>query len=77
VRFSYSDLARANLRGLDLTGVDFTGAYLFLARFKGADLSRAVGLTEYQLSLACGMSDTKLPAGMVQPDTWPCPPDVD
>jgi uncharacterized protein YjbI with pentapeptide repeats len=42
-----------------LTGVDFTGAYLFMARFKGADLSGAVGLTEYQLSLACGMSDTK------------------
>jgi hypothetical protein len=29
-----------------------------LARFKGADLSGAVGLTQYQLSLACGMPDT-------------------
>jgi hypothetical protein len=57
--------------------VDFTGAYLFLTHVEGADLSRAVGLTAYQLSLACGTSETKLPSGMVLPDTWPCPPESD
>src|SRR3954471_19789957 len=77
VRFSYADLARANLNGLDLAGVDFTGAYLFLTQVKGADLSRAVGLTQAQLALACGTSETKLPSGMVEPDTWPCPPESD
>src|SRR5215212_3489685 len=77
VRFAYSDLARVKLIGLDLAGVDFTGAYLFLTHVEGADLSRAFGLTAYQLSLACGTSETKLPSGMVPPDTWPCPPESD
>src|SRR3954467_3957820 len=72
VRFNYSDLARATLNGLDLAGVDFTGAYLFLTQLKGADLSRAFGLTQDQLALACGTNETKLPARMVQPDSWPC-----
>src|SRR3712207_6952611 len=36
VRFTYSDLARAELKGLDLAGVDFTGAYLFLTHVEGA-----------------------------------------
>jgi uncharacterized protein YjbI with pentapeptide repeats len=72
VRFNYSDLARATLDGLDLAGVDFTGAYLFLTQLKGADLSRAFGLTQDQLALACGTNEIKLPARMVQPDSWPC-----
>src|SRR3954465_729889 len=72
VRFNYSDLARATLNGLDLAGVDFTGAYLFLTQLKAADLSRAFGLTQDQLALACGTNETKLPARMVQPDSWPC-----
>src|SRR5215218_661328 len=77
VRFTYADLARANLKELDLAGIDFAGAYLFQARLEGADLSRAVGLTQDQLALACGTHETKLPARMVQPDTWPCPPEND
>src|SRR4051794_25545343 len=77
VRFTHADLARANLKELDLAGVDFARAYLFQARLEGADLSRAVGLTQDQLALACGTTETKLPARMVQPDTWPCPPESD
>jgi uncharacterized protein YjbI with pentapeptide repeats len=76
-RFTYAALARADLKKLDLAGVDLTGAYLFLAQLDGADLSRASGLKQDQLSLACGTSETKLPAGMVQPDSWPCRPESD
>ena len=75
VRFSYSVLVRANLNGAAPAGADFTGAYLFLTQLKGADLSHASGLTQEQLSLACGSSDTKLPAAILPPDTWPCAPD--
>ncbi|MFL5531081.1 MAG: pentapeptide repeat-containing protein, partial [Gemmatimonadales bacterium] len=76
-RFTYAALARADLKKLDLAGVDLTGAYLFLAQLDGADLSRASGLKQDQLSLACGTSETKLPAGMAQPDSWPCRPESD
>jgi uncharacterized protein YjbI with pentapeptide repeats len=77
VRFKQSNLARADLKQLDLAGCDFARAYLFHTELEGADLSRAVGLKQDQLSLACGTSETKLPAGMVPPDSWPCQPDSD
>jgi len=49
----------------------FAEAYLFLAQLKGAAQIRAFGLTRDQLSLACGTTDTKLPVGVAEPDTWP------
>jgi len=66
-----------NLEGLDLAGVEFRGAYLFLTQFKAADLSRAVGLTQEQLAIACGTRETKLPVGVPMPSGWPCSPEGD
>ena len=72
VNFSYSNLARADLRGLSLEGADLAGAYLFLTRIDGADMSKAAGLKQEQIDLACGTAETRLPPGLAQPRDWPC-----
>lgn len=58
------DARGAIFRFAFLLGVDFTGANL-----SGADFSRAKGLTNEQLSRACGDEKTRLPLGLVVP---PC-----
>lgn len=73
VSFAYSNLSRSNLIDVHLGNADLTGSYTFLTRIGGADLSQTTGLTNWQLSLACGTSETKLPAGLVAPESWPCP----
>jgi len=73
VNFTYSNLSRADLSGADLGEANFTGSYLFLTRFAGSDLSRATGLIQAQIDIACGSAETKLPAGLTAPSTWPCP----
>ena len=61
------------LRGTTFEGpIDFTDAFLFLARLEGLDLSKATGLEQMQIDLACGDAKTKLPAGLKAPATWPC-----
>ena len=77
VDFSYSNLSRARLIGLDLQGANFTGTYMFLAQIGGSDLSRAVGLTQAQADIACGTAQTKLPDGLSQPKSWPCKEEED
>jgi uncharacterized protein YjbI with pentapeptide repeats len=64
----------ANLAGANLTNATFVGAYLEGANLRGANLSgvnfsgaemdRAQGLSQGQLSAACGDDSTKLPAGL-------------
>ena len=39
---------------------------------RGLDLSTAEGLTTAQLAEACGDAETRLPAGVARPDSWPC-----
>ena len=73
VTFGYSNLARADLRGVDLADSDFTGSYLFLTRLEGADLTKTKGLKEDQLAIACGSAETQLPSGIAAPKSWPCP----
>jgi len=72
VNFSFTNLARARLTGLDLEGANMTGAYLFLTQLGGTNLSRVTGLTQGQLDLACGTPETKLPQGLTRPKSWPC-----
>jgi hypothetical protein len=59
------DLVNADLRGVDLWGADLKGAYL-----RGADLRGALGITQEQINSAIGDATTKLPAGLVVPESW-------
>jgi uncharacterized protein YjbI with pentapeptide repeats len=73
VSFSYSNLSRSNLVGVDLGDADLTGAYTFLTQLSGANLSATKGLAQGQLDIACGSAETQLPPGLAQPAKWPCP----
>ncbi|AVA20703.1 pentapeptide repeat-containing protein [Rhizobium sp. NXC24] len=74
--FSLANLSRAALSGATIKGpVAFSGAFMFLTRIEGLDLSTATGLEQQQINLACGDKATKLPAGLTTPESWPCPPD--
>jgi uncharacterized protein YjbI with pentapeptide repeats len=68
----YANIARADFTEANLEAVDFTGSYTFLTRIEGTDLSKTVGLTQTQLDLACGDTETMLPAGLERPAKWPC-----
>ena len=72
-RFSLANLARADFRGIvPSTSVDFDGAFLFIARLEGLDLSTATGLKQQQIDIACGDEKTLLPDGLMSPAAWPC-----
>lgn len=72
-RFAMANLSRANFHNAEILGsIDFTHAFLFLTRIEGVDLSSATGLTQEQITLACGDDRTKLPQGLQKPEQWPC-----
>lgn len=72
-RFRYSNLARADFRKARFeTAIDFEGAYLYRTRFEGVDLSKAKGIAQWQIDLACGDASTKLPQGINPASGWPC-----
>lgn len=72
-RFAYANLSRAQFTGATIDApVDFTGAFMFLARIEGVDLSAATGLAQAQVDLACGDAQTRLPGGLTPPASWPC-----
>lgn len=72
-RFAMTNLSRATFHNAEMGGsIDFTNAFLFLTRIEGVDLSGATGLTQDQISLACGDNATKLPQGLQKPSEWPC-----
>ena len=74
-QFTSANLARAQLQGAALAGpIDFAGAFLFLTRLEGLDLSAATGLQQMQVDQSCGDDQTKLPQGLSAPTTWPCSP---
>lgn len=71
--FRYANIARADFRFARFeTPIDFSGAYLYRTRMDGVDLSKAIGLAQWQVDMACGDTTTKLPDGLVQPAGWPC-----
>lgn len=72
-RFALVNLSRSTFHNVDISGpVDFTNAFLFLTRVEGVDLSKATGLEQDQIALACGDDRTKLPEGLKTPPSWPC-----
>jgi uncharacterized protein YjbI with pentapeptide repeats len=72
-RFSFANLSRADLSTAIFEGpIEFDGAFLYLTRIEGLDLSAATGLQQAQIDLACGDATTKLPSGLSAPATWPC-----
>lgn len=62
--FSGANLANASLVGGYFSGASFRGANLSGADLSGAELSGARGLTQSQLSTACGDVETELPKGL-------------
>jgi uncharacterized protein YjbI with pentapeptide repeats len=61
---SGSQLIVAKLIGAKLGNAHLSGAHLVGADLTGAILSGARGLTQKQLTSACGSADTKLPEGL-------------
>ncbi|TWF49851.1 pentapeptide repeat-containing protein [Neorhizobium alkalisoli] len=72
-RFSYTNLARADFTDAIFDGpLDFSSSFLFLTKIQGVDLSKATGLDQHQINMACGDAKTKLPPGLSAPYSWPC-----
>lgn len=75
VKFAFANLARARFDGATFSKpLELTGAFLFLTRLDGLDLSASTGLQQAQIDQACGDDKTKLPQGLKQPEGWPCSP---
>ena len=71
--FSYAALARADFRNAKISGtLNFTGSYLYQARFEGVDLSNAIGLKQWQIDMICGDESTKFPEGVTRPEKMEC-----
>ena len=71
-RFNRADFSNVNLKRAIAVGTyfgssNFAGATLTGANFSGADLAIARGLTQSQLNLACGDASTRLPKGKTIP----------
>jgi uncharacterized protein YjbI with pentapeptide repeats len=62
--FSGANLTNASFVGAYLEGASFAGATLTGVNFSGARLARATGLTQRQLSQACGDEATALPGSL-------------
>ncbi|MGC1303030.1 MAG: pentapeptide repeat-containing protein [Caulobacteraceae bacterium] len=62
--FAGADLTNATFVGTFLEGANFRGAHLAGANFSGAEMGRAVGLTQRQLDQACGDAATVTPRGL-------------
>ena len=65
--FAGANLVNASLVGTYLQGANFRGAHLAGANFSGAEMDRAVGLTQAQLAQACGDAATTAPPGLRLP----------
>jgi hypothetical protein len=50
-----------------------TGSGLYLASINGTDLSSVIGLTNEQITQACGDQNTRLPDYLDQAPVWSCP----
>jgi uncharacterized protein YjbI with pentapeptide repeats len=62
--FAGANLTNASFVGTYLQGANFSGAVLEGTNFSGAEMDRATGLSQGQLSRACGDQATRLPRGL-------------
>ena len=70
---SYSNISRSNLINVTIDeNFNIKGSYMFLTRIDGLDLSALQGLEQWQIDMACGNGDTKLPNTLTKPKSWPC-----
>lgn len=77
VNFKFSNLSRANLTETAFSNIiSLKGAYTYLTKIEGLDLSNLNDLEQWQIDMACGNSKTILPTGFAQPKTWPCNSDA-
>jgi uncharacterized protein YjbI with pentapeptide repeats len=72
IRADHADFSDVNfedavLVGGSFNGANFNNANLAKANFSGSDLSTATGLTQTQLTAACGDAETWLPMGLSLP----------
>jgi uncharacterized protein YjbI with pentapeptide repeats len=65
--FTNADMEDGSFVGAWFGGANFKGAKVNGANFSGAYLKSAKGLTQSQLSGACGDGETELPAGLEIP----------
>lgn len=73
VNLNFSNISRANLTGVDIDeNFSLEGAYMFLTRIEGLDLSASKTLKQWQIDMACGNEKTILPEGISAPVSWPC-----
>jgi hypothetical protein len=71
--FEAANLSRVELSKARFAGpINFAGAFLYLTRIEGIDLSAAQGLIQPQVDQACGDEGTVLPRGLKAPPNWPC-----
>lgn len=72
-KFALANLARVDFRTARFDApIDFTNAFFFLVRIEGLDLSKAKGLAQWQIDMACGDAGTVLPQGLTPGADWPC-----
>lgn len=71
-KFALANLARVDFRSSKFDGIDFAGAFFFLVRLEGVDVSKATGLAQWQIDMACGDAKTVLPQGLKPGSSWPC-----
>ncbi len=63
-------LIAADLRDVDLSGADLIGADLRDADIRGANLTNSIFITQAQINVAKGDSNTRLPMSIVRPAYW-------
>lgn len=73
VSLDFTNISRTNLTEVSIDeNFSLEGAYMFLTRIEGLDLSGSKTLKQWQIDMACGNEKTILPEGISAPDTWPC-----
>ncbi len=68
--FSGADLYCVDFFGANLVGANFSKAILRNTFLSGVDLTKVRNLTQEQIDSAVGDAKTKLPEGLIHPESW-------